>query len=99
MPFKCGAQVAKVKLTKTCYKNVTSVLFQITNPIFSKLERLKIKDIFTLQITKFIYKRLNLDTPEKFHDWFKLSCDSHPYNTRSNLTYKMSQNDLVWKYI
>ena len=33
---------------------------------------------------KFIYKCLNLDTPEKFHDWFKLNCDSHPYNTRSN---------------
>ena len=38
-----------------------------TNPIFSKLEILKGKDIFTLQISKFTYKSLNLDTPDNFH--------------------------------
>ena len=52
--------------------------------MFSKLEILKIKYIFTLQITKFIYKCLNLDTRENFHDWFKINCDSHTYNTRFN---------------
>ena len=51
-----------------------------TNPMFSKLEILKIKYIFNLQITKFIYKCLNLDTPANFHDWFKLNCDSRTYN-------------------
>ena len=57
-----------------------------TNPIFYKLEILKINDIFTLQIAKFIYKSLIWDTPENFHEWFKLNCDSHSYNTRSNYT-------------
>ena len=33
-----------------------------TNPMFYKLEILKIKDIFTLQIAKFIYKSLSGDT-------------------------------------
>ena len=47
------------------------------NPMFSKLEILKIKDVFIRQITKFIYKCLNLDTPANFQDWFKLNCDSH----------------------
>ena len=57
-----------------------------TNPMFYKLEILKINDIFTLQIAKFIYKSLIGDTPENFHEWFKLNCDSHSYNTRSNYT-------------
>ena len=55
-----------------------------TNPMFFTLELLKVKDIFTLQISKFIYKCLNLDTPDNFHNWLKLNCVSHPYNTRSN---------------
>ena len=55
-----------------------------TNLMFYKLEILKIKDIFTLQIAKFIYKSLSVDTPENFHEWFKLNWDSHTYNTRSN---------------
>ena len=55
-----------------------------TNPMFFKLEIFKVKVIFTLQISKFIYKFLNLFTPDNFHDCFKLNCVSHPYNTRSN---------------
>ena len=42
--------------------------------------------MFTLHISKFIYKCLSQETPENFHDWFKLNCDSHSYNTRSNIT-------------
>ena len=72
MPFKCGAQLVKVKLIKYLYyKNVPSGLYLTrlasplasTNPMFYKLEILKIKDIFTLQIAKFIYKSLSEDTP------------------------------------
>ena len=42
-----------------------------TNSIFFKLEILKVKDIFTLQISKYIYRCLKLDTPDNFHEWFK----------------------------
>ena len=31
-------------------------------------------------------KCLNLDSPEIFHDSFKLNYESHPYSTRSNFT-------------
>ena len=57
-----------------------------TNPMFYKLELLKINYIFTLHIAKFIHKCLNLDSPEIFHDWFKLNYESHPYSTRSKFT-------------
>ena len=63
-----------------------------TNPIFFKLEILKVKDIFTLQISKFIYRCLKLDTPDNFHEWFKLNCVSHSYNTRSNF---IDNNNIV----
>ena len=68
-----------------------------TNPMFYKLEILKINDIFTLQIAKFIYKSLIGDAPENFHEWFKLNCDSHSYNTRSNYTelYMMNIIDVI----
>ena len=52
--------------------------------MFFKLENLKVKDIFTLQISKFIHRYLKLDTPDNFHEWFKLNCVSHSSNTRSN---------------
>ena len=57
-----------------------------TNPMFLKLEILKVNDIFTLHLSKFIYKCLIQETPVNFHDWFKLYCDSHSYNTRSNIS-------------
>ena len=54
--------------------------------MFLNLEILKVNDIFTLHISKFISKCLSQETPENFHDWFKLNCDSHSHNTRSNIT-------------
>ena len=57
-----------------------------TNPVFLKLEILKVNDIFTLHLSKFIYKCLIQETSVNFHDWFKLNCDSHSYNTRFNIS-------------
>ena len=38
-----------------------------TNPMFLNLEILKVNDVFTLHISKFIYKCLSHKTPENFH--------------------------------
>ena len=57
-----------------------------TNPMFLKLEILKINNIFILHLSKFIYKCLIQETPVNFHNRFKLNCDSHSYNTRSNIS-------------
>ena len=66
MPFKCGAQLGKLKLVLRKHnirlisnKNKRLVMpgtLASTNPMFFKLEILKVKDIFTLQIPKFIYR-------------------------------------------
>ena len=58
--------------------------FPSSDPLFFKLETLKIQDLFKLKISKFIYKSLNKDNPIlNFHNWFILTSQIHNYNTRS----------------
>ena len=57
--------------------------FPSSDPLFFKLEILKIQDLFKLKISKFIYKSLNKDNPINFHNWFILTSQIHNYNTRS----------------
>ena len=53
--------------------------FPSSNPLFFKLEILKIQ----VKIDKFIYKCLNNNTPINFHNWFLYTTQIHNYNTRS----------------
>jgi len=48
-----------------------------SDPIFKKLEILKIEDVFKLQVTKFIYACLLHNTPSIFLDWFVLNNTVH----------------------
>ena len=57
--------------------------FPLSDPLFFKLEILKIQDLFKLKIAKFIYKCLNKNTPINFQNWFTLATQTHNYNTRS----------------
>ena len=54
------------------------------DPIFVKLETLKVEDIFKYQLSKFIYKCLNHLVPGNFENWFKLNHNIHEYRTRCN---------------
>ena len=60
-----------------------------TNPIFKKLEILKVEDVFNFHILKFIYMCLNQSTPQNFHSWFIPNYNIHSYNTVSNTTINM----------
>ena len=42
-----------------------------TDPLFHKLEILKIQDIFKFQVSKFIFNCLQLNMPIIFHNWFR----------------------------
>ena len=58
--------------------------FPSSDPLFFKLEILKIQDIFKVKIGKFIYKCLNKKIPINFDDWFMLlTTKIHNHNTRS----------------
>ena len=55
-----------------------------TDPIFVKLNFLKVEDIYNYQVSKFVFKCINRTTPIQFHDWYKLSHVIHEHSTRSN---------------
>ena len=57
--------------------------FPSSNPLFFKLEILKIQDLFKVKINMFIYKCLNKNTSINFHNWFLYTTQIHNYNTRS----------------
>ena len=67
-----------------------------SNPIFYKLELLKIKELFILMSCIFIYKCLNTSLLPLFEGWFKYSSSIHVYKTRSNYNIKseVSTNNL-----
>ena len=60
-----------------------------SNPIFSELEILKVKDVFKLYVSKFIYSCLFRITPSIFWDWFTMNHTVHTYNTVSNTNINM----------
>ena len=55
-----------------------------SDPIFSKLNMLKVSVIHNYQVLKFVFKSINMLGPEQFHDWFQLNHERHRYKTRSN---------------
>ena len=45
-----------------------------------KLEILKVQDVFNLQVSKFIFDCIHLNTPTNFQNWFLLNYNIHNYN-------------------
>ena len=45
---------------------------------------MKVEDIYKHQISKFVYKCINLLAPANFHGWFQMNHVRHGYRTRSN---------------
>ena len=70
-----------------------------TEPIFKRLELLKVEDIFKLQINKFIFKCLNNTAPINFENWFTKRTEIHNYNTRSSVVDNYSTNNLYYSYV
>ena len=67
-----------------------------SDPIFAKLETLKIEDVYKYQISKFIFKSLNHLAPSNFHQWFKLNSEIHEHRTRTdfNISNNTSSHNL-----
>ena len=57
--------------------------FPPSDPLFYKMDMLKVHDIFKLMISKFIFNCLNEKNPINFHSWYKLTTLSNKHNTRS----------------
>ena len=63
-----------------------------SNPLFLKLGLLKVKDIFFLQISKFIHKCINSNIIGNFDQWFKLKIDFHIHKTRANYSNSLQES-------
>ena len=55
-----------------------------SDSIFTKLNFLKVEDIFKFQVSKFVFKCLYGNTPLQFHNWFTLNYEKYGHRTRSN---------------
>ena len=44
-----------------------------SDPIFIKLETLKVMDIYKFQVSKFIFKCISKIAPVNFQNWFKIN--------------------------
>ena len=62
-----------------------------STPLFKNLEILKVKDIFLLQISKFIHKCVNYNIIDNFNQWFTLNKDVHFHRTRANFSNSTQQ--------
>ena len=59
--------------------------FPSADPLFYKLDFLKINQLFQFKIANFIFSCLNKLNPPNFHYWFKLTTLIHKHNTRSKI--------------
>ena len=55
-----------------------------SEPLYKKLEILKIQDIYELSISNFVFSTLTFDSPAIFHDWFRYGYEVHDHTTRSS---------------
>ena len=53
-----------------------------SNPLFSRLEFLKVDDIHQFQLLAFVYDCQNRLAPAQFHDFFIPCAQIHSFNTR-----------------
>ena len=55
-----------------------------SEPLYKKLEILKIYDIFELSISNFIFSTLTFDSPAIFDEWFRYDHEVHDHTTRAS---------------
>ena len=53
-----------------------------SEPLYKKLEILKIHDIYELSISNFVYSTLTFDSPAIFDNWFQYAHEIHDHTTR-----------------
>ena len=63
---------------------ITAGPLRPSDPIFSKLNFLKLEDIFKFQVSKFVFKCLYGNIPLQFPNWFTLNYEKYGHRTRSN---------------
>ena len=93
MVLPCGVRLHKIKFKKiemrlnniiqtiTCNKK-----FAYVTELYKKLNFSKVKDVYKLELAKFMHKLLNNKLPEMFQNSFTKIGNVHNYETRNNIT-------------
>ena len=70
-----------------------------TNQLFKAQHILKLDDIYSLEVSKFMYKITNKLVPQKLEDYFITNINIHKYNTRHSKDYHFheTKNNLAFK--
>lgn len=91
-----------IKLQKRAVRIVAKAKYNAhTEPLFKKLELLRITDIFKAKALTFYFKFKNNQLPKYFSDMFNPQPGTHTYNTRSSLEpqYKQPKKKLPEKCV
>ena len=78
----CVAETYQKVNTKSCFDAPSAPL------LFYKHNFLNITNIYTLQISLFMFSFKNKSLPVSFHDMFSSSSQLHSYNTRNAMNYR-----------
>ena len=81
------------------HKDIRQANYFLThsNPLFHQLGILKIHDVHTLSLSKFVYKTLEGSVPSNFSNWFRFATQIHCYRTRANFNYSTrSQTNILY---
>ena len=63
-----------------------------SDPLFVKLETLKVMDIHKYQVAKFIFKCINKLTPINFYDWYIINHERCGFNYNTRLNFNTDDN-------
>ena len=85
-------------ITRNDYR-LNNFSYPPSEPLFYDLGILKIKEIYTLFVGKFVYKWSLGLTPPNFCDWFKYTSLMHNYNTRGTYMHNTSNIETKKLYI
>ncbi len=83
----CAKQLKKVQVKQNCLLKILYRFDWLTSTIdlhrnVSLLTMLTIKDIFILQVAKFVFKQRNNILPSTFQGYFSTNTQVHTHNTR-----------------
>jgi len=70
--------------------NTDKLLTNKVTTIYKMQKILQLKDIYNLEVSKFIYKYTTSQLPATFNNYFKLITDVHSYNTRQIKTQQFA---------
>ena len=76
-----------------CVTSLKTRLF----PLYQELNLLKVKDVFELEVLKFVYKFKNKTLPEIFDNYYQSASEIHVYSTRFAIYYNLAAAWLLKK--